>query len=195
MQRSESKAVLARVGWLVAIALLGLPAVASAQVETRLGLDPSRSGVLFEKQTPERFAPDILKNALTVQNESSVARSLVVFAFRVSRGRIASSFESRPFSVRSGASIVVPETSLPPASAYGGKLLAAPEDFIVSRRAVRAEEGIRSAVKYITNGIFVGKPEDWSERDAMYVIVVPADPALRAEAMAYPMAVFLNEGR
>lgn len=157
---------------------------AAAQYETRLALDHDRAGALFEKQIPEGLspndpgtrgfkptpkgdAPDILKNALTVQSRSSSPIALVMFAFRVSRGRVVSRFESRPFTVRPGTAVAIGDASLPQASIYGEKLAAGSVDFVTARSPIPAEEGIRYPERHIANGIFFNKPADWAQLDAM----------------------------
>jgi hypothetical protein len=174
------------------------PTAALAQpVETRLELDTDRIGASSIKMEWMTLVSEGLGKALTVRylvlsGDPDTPVALVLFSYRVSRGRVVARDQSAAFTVRPGTAALLGADLTEGEQVYDGSPRAGLADFIVARKAVSAESGLREPERHVINGIFVKKPSDWERRDALYLIAVPADARLRSESRAYPMVVFLR---
>lgn len=178
------------VWFLTFLAVQGLstrPAAAQS-LTVRTDLDPRRADWLFgESPVP---IPTILENALRIQTETRRPLSLVLHVFRIRDGRVVAKHRSDAFTYQPGQPVYGNLTFLPAEKFYGGEAYAGPEDVIEASRSVPASDGVTQPARFVVDGIFPNKPDDWGEREAVYVIAVPASSRTLTGASAYPIVLF-----
>lgn len=174
----------------VTLLLIGVAALtarpADGQVTTRLTaterLDPgSTIGAAF----------------LTVRHDSERSAELVLTAHRIRDGRVVATHRSGSFRVAPDRPFRLDERYLPAPRFYDGKVAG---KFVMAPSPVPLAAGERDANvwwerlqdQFITDWGEFRSLEEWRGRDALLVIVGPADPRLRVEAMGYPMLVRLE---
>jgi hypothetical protein len=187
------------------------PAPAPA-VLTRLGVDAERADALFSRAGSGGVPiTDVLRAALMLRTQSQGTVALVLFAFRIRDGRIASRFVSKPFKVEPGSTLLLGSRSgvLPPESFYEGDetassgdgrlaataaptLRVGPEDLRLATKAAPTLRGTQNPLEYIKDGVWPDVPTDPKTRSSVYLIAAPSDRTLLAESAGYPLLALLG---
>lgn len=143
---------------------------------------------------------DVMDGGLAVRHDGDEPTWLVMFTVRIRDGRAVASHQGKAFEVTPGEAshpsiaLVIPDRRFFSSEAY-----VSPDGIVEAGRTVPADHGTvenpmpgSSAVSFVVNGVFPNKPSDWRNREAVYVVAVPADPELRRSAVARPVALFLR---
>lgn len=143
---------------------------------------------------------DVMDGALAVRHDGDEPTWLVMFTVRIRDGRAVASHQGKAFEVAPGETfypsiaLVVPDRRF-----FGGEAYVDADGIVDAGRPVPADHGTdenpipgSSAVSFVVNGYFPGKPADWRNREAVYVVAVTADPELRRSTVAQPVALFLK---
>ncbi len=163
----------------------------SPPVVTRMELDPRRADMLLAK-SGARGIPlhELLDGALVLRCDCRRPVRVVLYVFRLRAGKVLGRFRSSVFATRTegtGALYLSGKGLLPPPSFFGAKALAGPDDILPAARAISATIGVDDPGRFIIDGVFPDKPADWRERDAFFLLAMPADPALQRDAVAWPI--------
>lgn len=186
---------------LSAFLVLGLaaslaPPSVQAQISlTKIELDPRRADMMFQKSTQEgEPVQRVLESTLRIRTDSEAPVSLVLFAFRLEDGRVVARHRSEPFRVSSARPFYPDERLLPDEEFYGlPRVLGhvGPDDIVLASRGVAPSEGTTRIGRLLESTLFTERPKDWQDRQAIYVIAVPADMRQQDKGMsAHPAVLF-----
>lgn len=186
---------------LSAFLVLGLatslaPPLVQAQISlTKIEIDPRRADMMFQKSTQQgEPVQQVIENTLRVRSDGEAPVSLVLFAFRLEDGRVVAKHRSEPFRVSSARPFYPDERFLPGEEFYGlPRVLAhvGPEDIVLASRGVPPSEGTTQIGRILESTVFTERPKDWQERQAIYLIAVPADMRRQRKGVsAHPAVLF-----
>lgn len=190
-----------RIGILLSLFLmLGLtvslaPSSVQAQfTNSWVELDPRRADMML-RHFAQRSEPvqSVLENTLRVRSDGEAPVSLVLFAFRVDDGRVVARHRSEPFRVSAVRPFYPDERLLPDEEFYGlPRVLGpvGPDDIVLASRGVSPAEGTTRIGRVLESTVFAERPKDWQQRQAVYVIAVPAERRQSKGVSAHPAVLF-----
>lgn len=147
----------------------------------------------------DRTDPGVTLGAgLAVAHNAERPVELVVSAHRIRDGRVVATHRSGSFRVAPDRPVRLDERYLPARRFYDGKVAG---EIVIAPSPVPLASGDRDANVWwqtvqeradITDWEATRDVEEWKQRDALVLVVAPADPRLRREAMGHPMLVRLE---
>ncbi|MFO7588559.1 MAG: hypothetical protein R6X22_10845 [Gemmatimonadota bacterium] len=191
-ERSAGRPLVARVALalvfgLVSVHGLGAPkrvvAQTSAAISTSITLDARRGAELANRTKGSVDFSELLRQTGSVELRGAKALSLVLHVHQMQGTRIVRTYRSSPFTVPENGALPLREALQPGQPEYGS-IVYDPELIRQAEEAVPAGYAVTDPGRFVINGVIPYKPKNWERMDAFYLVAVPADRRVAAEATA-----------